>query len=136
MHLGARLLSGVGSVNVFAFATEVSAAQGDAFDAYFQFLDLEQHVNSQGFFPAGNRYMPATGASVLVDVGNIDSAKRFTRAATQPFPQDASIWKLSFMSTDPLAGTVSLKIKLTESGATRSVFMLAALRIDGFLEIC
>lgn len=136
MTLGARLLRSVVSVNSFDYSTEISAARGDAFIVYLQFTDKDQHRRELGFTPEGNRYMPAAGATVLVDVSNIDDAKKFTRSATQPFAQDPSIWALSFLSSDPLAGTVSLKLRLTESGVTRTVFLQAALRIDGVLEIC
>jgi hypothetical protein len=134
--LGARLLKSVVSVNSFGYATQVEASSGDAFTAYFQLIDKDQHKNIEGVFPEGLRYMPLTGASVLVDVNSIDDAKKFTRSATQPFAQDPSIWALSFMAADPLAGTVGLKIRLNESGVIRTVFLQAALRINGTLEIC
>lgn len=136
MNLGARFLTAVGGVNVFGFTTAVEAVAGDAFDVYFQFVDKEQHTNSNGFFPAGNRYMPAAGSTVTVTVLNLDSAKQFIRVATQPYVQDASIWKFSILTTDPVAATVSLKITLTDGAVVRTVYAQAALRINGIGETC
>jgi hypothetical protein len=136
MRLGARLLTAVGNVNVFSYATEASASVGDPLDVYLQLVDTDQHLNSQGFFPAGNRYMPASGAVLLIDIQNLDDAKAFTRAATQPFAQDPSIWRLQILATDPVAGTVSLRARLTESGITRSFTLQAALLFDGDRELC
>lgn len=136
MKLGARILSGVGNVNVFAYTTAVEASVGDAVDVYLQLVDVEQHLNSQGFFPAGNRYMPLAGATLAVDVQNLDAAKAFTRVATQPFAQDPSIWRFSVLATDPVAGTVSLRLRLVEAGSTRTLGLQAALRFDGSAEAC
>lgn len=136
MNQGVRFLSAVGSVNVFGFTTAVEAVAGDAFDVYFQFVDKDQHTNSGGFFPAGNRYMPAAGATVVVTVLNIDSAKQFVRTASQPFAQDASIWRFGILATDPVAATASLKITLTEGSTVRTVYAQAALRVDGIQESC
>jgi hypothetical protein len=130
MTLGVRFLTAVGSVNIFSYATQVDANSGEAFDVYFQLIDKDQHQVSQGFTPGGNRYMPAVGATASVDVKNIDDSKKFSRAATQPFSQDPSIWKMSLLSTDPLSGTVSLKFKLTEGAVVRSVTLLGAIRMD------
>lgn len=136
MILGARLLTSVVSVNFFDFTTQVEAAGGDAFDVYFQFIDKEQHTSSEGYSPSGNRYMPTPGASVVTTVLNLDGARQFSRVATQPFAQDPSIWKVSFLSTDPLDGTGSFKVVLTEGGVARTVYLQAALRIDNIREIC
>jgi len=136
MNLGVRFLSAVGNVNVFSFTTSVEAVAGDAFDVYFQLIDQNQLTNSNGFFPAGNRYMPATGASIVVTVLNIDSAKRFIRVASQPFAQDASILKFSILATDPVPATASLKITVTEGSTVRTVYAQAALRVNGIQETC
>ncbi len=136
MRLSARLLTAVGNVNVFAYTTELQASVGDPLDVYLQVVDTDQFLTSAGFTPAGNRYMPVAGATMTVDIQNLDDAKAFTRAAVQPFALDASIWKFSILATDPVAGTVSLRVKLTEAGVTRSFSLQAALLFDGNLELC
>jgi hypothetical protein len=132
----ARILDSVLSVNSYDPVVAKSATSGDAFDVYFQLVDNSKHKATHGYYPEGLRYIPATGASVEVTVLNLDSSRQFVRAATQPFSQDASIWKISILSTDPVAGTVSLKIKLTESGQTKTFILNGALRLDGIQETC
>jgi hypothetical protein len=136
MNLGARLLTAVGSVNVFGYTTEVEATSGDAFDVYLQLIDRDQLKADAGFTPSGQRYMPAVGATLQVTMPNLDSSKVVTRMATQPFAQDASIWKFSVLSTDPLDSTASLKLVLNESGVIRTAFLQAVLLLDGIQEMC
>jgi len=133
MLLAARLLNDVNGVNSFDFVTAYEVATGDAFDVYFQFYNAGR---GRGSSPEAPRYMPAAGATVSVTVLNLDSAKQFVRVAAQPFAQDPSIWRFSILSTDPVTGTVSLKVALTEAGATRTVQLQGALRVDSVLEVC
>ena|SRR5260221_717932 len=136
MHLSARLLTTVGSVNSFLYATELRASVGDPVDVYFQLVDLDQLPQSQAWQPVGLRYCPVPGATMTVDVQNLDDAKAFTRAAAQPFVGDASIWKLQLLSTDPLRGTTNLRFRLNEAGVIRSFTLQAALLFDGDRELC
>lgn len=136
MLLGARLLSGVNSVNNFIFTPNYEASAGNAFDLYFQLTDREQHKTDQGFSPAGLRYIPGAGATVSVTALNLDASKVLTRTATKPFAGDTSIWKVSFLASDPLTGTISLKITLVEGGVVRTVAIQAAVLVDGQNEVC
>jgi hypothetical protein len=139
MNLGARILSSVGGVNDFDPATEVQAMKGDAFDVYLQLIDKEQHKASQGFYPEGLRYIPASGATLQVTVLSIVPTKQFVRVATAPFtatPSDTSIWKFSILATDPVEGTVSLQLTLTEGAVVRTVYMQAVIKIRGIQESC
>jgi hypothetical protein len=136
MHLSGRVLLNVSSVNSFLFGTQAQASVGDPLDFYFQLVDLDQLPQNQSWQPFGLRYCPATGATMLVDVQNLDDAKAFTRVATQPFSGDTSIWKLSLLATDPLKGTVSLRCKLNEGGVIRSFTMQAVLLFQGDRELC
>lgn len=135
MRLSARLLTSVGSANVFSYATELQASVGDPLDVYFQLVDLDQ-LQGPAFIPNGLRYVPAVGATMLVDVQNLDDARAFTRAATQPFVGDSSVWKVPILSSDPLTGTVSLRVRLTEAGVTRSFTLQAALLFGADRELC
>lgn len=136
MRLSGRVLLNVSSVNSFTYGTEVQASVGDAVDVYVQLVDLDQLPQNQAWQPFGLRYCPLTGATMTVDVQNLDDAKAFTRAATQPFTGDTSIWKLSLLATDPVKGTVSLRFRLNESGVIRTFTLQAAVLFDGDRELC
>lgn len=114
MLLSARMLSDVGGVNNFDVTDAVRFSVGDAPAVYFQLIDESLDRTSQGYNPPGRRYMPAALAELEVVLDNIDTAKVVTRDATQPFPLDPSIWMIQLMSTDQVAGTVNLRLKLTE----------------------
>lgn len=111
MLLSARPIKDVGSVNVFTWATQLEYTQGDTVDLYFMLVDRTQDTRSD---PPGRRYMPAAGATLQVTLDNIDQAKQLTRAATQPFTNDPSIWKVSIIATDVIKGTCGLALALTE----------------------
>ena len=49
--------------------------------------------------------------------------------ATQPFTQDASIWRVDVMATDTVKGTVNAKLLLTEGVVARRAVLPAVLRI-------
>ncbi len=136
MLLGARLLSGVSSVNAFDFVSTVEATQGEAFDVYLQLIDKQRHTQAQGYDPAGLRYMPASGATLTVQVLNLDASKQLTRVASQPYAQDDSIWKFSILATDPVKGTVNLKLTLTEGAVVRTAYLQAALSVSGDQVTC
>lgn len=132
MVLSARMLKDVANVNTFSPTNQAKFTVGDQVTLYFQLIDSALDTPQQGFSPAGRRYVPAVGATLQVIVDNIDDAKAVERYATQPYPQDPSIWALTLLPTDPIpAGTASLKLYLTEGPkATRGV-ALAALGIMG-----
>lgn len=132
MQLAANPLIDVCSVNDYVVATEVEMSKGDATTFYFQLVDREKNLSQHGYRPAGLRYIPADGATVTVTFVSIDASKQFDRVATNPFPGDRSIWAVSVLATDPLDGTKSLRIRLTESGTSRTVAMQAALLINAF----
>jgi hypothetical protein len=108
------MLNSVASVNAFDWAEQVEFTQGDTADIYFQLIDASVDKAVRGYVPAGRRYAPAAGATMSVKLDNIDDAIALTRAATQPFTNDPSIWKLSVVSTDKIIGTCALAITLTE----------------------
>ena len=136
MQLSARLLTDVGSVNDFDFITSIEAGVGDAFDVYLQLIDKQKHPASKGFNPGGLRYIPAAGATMSVRFDNLNAAKQFSRVATQPFATDTSIWRCSVLSSDPLTGTISITITLTEGAVIRSFHIPAAILVSGGPESC
>lgn len=114
------MLDNVASVNGFDWATQVEYTSGDGpVDVYFQLVDLNQDRVSAGFKFGGRRYAPAVGATVQVTIANIDDLVQVVRAATQPFANDPSIWKVTMLATDKVSGTCALSIKLTEGAAVK-----------------
>ena len=127
MKLSARVLNSVVSVNSFTETEELEFHVGDPTTLYLQLVDLDQRPSCQGYNPPGRRYMPTAGATLAVTFINIDSAKQFIRSATQPYAQDPSIWAIPVLATDPLAGTVDIKVILTEGTTTKTFTLHAAL---------
>lgn len=127
MLLSARLLGNVSSVNSFSHEDTIRFTEGDTVTVYFQLIDLALDKSSDGFVPAGRRYMPEVGATMEITLGFIDDAKTIVRAATQPYPtRDPSVWALSLFATDSVRGTVDMRLKLTEgSKVTRGVIRQA-----------
>lgn len=115
MKLQVLPLIDVQGVNDFVYASQIEMTQGDATDVYFQLVDGEKNLSQHGYNPPGLRYLPQAGATLQVTFINIDDASKVVRFATQPYAQDQSIWKISLLSTDPIAGTVNLKFVLTET---------------------
>lgn len=145
MLLSFRFLTDVAGVNSFEAAVSAEISQGDAQDLYFQLIDAGLDRGEQGYMPAGRRYMPASPATMTVTFTNTNtgpttggdfqlsprinpgSLDTFTRAATQPFAQDSSIWKVSILASDPLNGTVQMKPVLTEPTRTLTVAQMPGL---------
>lgn len=130
MILSARILTDVGSVNAFSVAQVAEFTEGDAFDLYFQLIDSTLDLTSTDHPTStpGRRYMPPATSTLTAVVDNIDDAKKITRACTQPFSQDPSIWKLTIMSSDSIKGTSNLKLTLMEPGNTKRALVKNVLR--------
>jgi len=118
MLLSARFLLDVANVNSYEHAAQLEFNAGDAQVIHLQLIDAALDRAEQGFSPAGRRYMPPAGSTLQLTMLNIDDAKKVTRFATQPYAQDPSIWAVSILATDPLKGSVSLKLVLAEPGRT------------------
>lgn len=116
MKLSLRFLNDVASVNSFEPADSFEFFAGDNQTLYFQLVDISLDRPEHGFNPAGRRYMPPATSTLQVTLSNIDDAKKIVRMATQPFPLDPSIWAITILPSDPVKGTVGLKLVLTEPG--------------------
>lgn len=130
MLLSARFLNQVSSVNAFEYVSNAQWTAGDTVTLYFQLIDLNLDKPVQGFQPAGRRYMPAAGATLSVKLDNINDAIAVTRSATQPYPQDSSIWAVQILSTDTIRGTCDLVLNLTESAVKTSGRVVAGVLIS------
>jgi hypothetical protein len=133
--LAVRPLIDVQGVNDYIEAQQLEMNLGDIADFYFQLVDMEKNLQQHGYSPPGLRYFPATGATMAVTFLNLNAAKQFVRTATQPF-DDSSIWKVPLLATDPLAGTVSIKIVLTEGSTVRTIYGQAVILVKGFNQLC
>jgi hypothetical protein len=123
--LSARILKNVNGVNAFEHAPVMEFTEGDGPTIYFQLVDSTSDRAEQGFFPPGRRYVPNVGATLQCVLHHIDDARKVTRFASQPFPQDTSIWALTLLPTDTIRGTTDMLLTLTEGsrvtrGALRS----------------
>ena len=129
MKLGIRILDCVVDVNHFEPTTTVEWTEGDSPAIYFQLVDERKDKANEGFSPPFRRFMPATGATMAITLESIDDAKRVTRAATQPFSNDASIWMVDVLSTDLIGGTINMRVVLTEDSVVTNAYKAAAARV-------
>jgi hypothetical protein len=134
MLLSARVLKDVANVNSFEFASSVSWTEGDALYLYFQLVDAGLDTDKD---PLGRRYMPPATSTLTVVLENIDDARKLTRTATQPFPEDASIWRVQILATDKIRGTPQMRLTLVEPGPkTTYGLMKDAIRIQSQSNVC
>jgi hypothetical protein len=99
--------------------------EGDPVTVFVQLIDasLDKAVG-------GRRYMPASGATLQVVLMNIDTAKTYTKNASQPYPtSDPSIWSISIAAADLVRGTVNAQLVLTEGAVIRRGLLPAAIRV-------
>lgn len=122
MILSGRILGNVANANNFTYEDAVEFTEGDTLYVFIQLIDTTLDKADQGFKPAGRRYAPAAGSTLSVVINNIDTAKTYTKTATQPFATDASIWRISISSSDAIVGTSDMKLTLTETAVvTRGI---------------
>jgi hypothetical protein len=114
MQLSARMLTDVNGVNSFEYANQVECVEGDGPLVSFQLIDVTVDRATDGFVPGGRRYIPAVGATLSVVIDSLNDSTKITRSATQPFATDSSIWQVQLMSTDPIRGTATMRLTLTE----------------------
>ncbi len=124
MLLSCRFLTDVSNINSFEYASAAEIAEGDDQTLYFQLVDSSVDRPEQGFQPSGRRYVPADGATLTVTFVNVDDAKQFIRSADHPYEGDTSIWSVPLLSTDPLKGTTSLKMVLTQDTSKLNISMM------------
>lgn len=128
--LSVRFMTDVQSVNAWRYTSQAEFYEGDACDVYFQIVDAS--VVGTEYGPSGRRYIPAAAATLQVVAENVEDARKVTRFASNPFPDDRSIWKLALTATDALAGTVTLRFILTEGVKVTHFVMNGALRLHNY----
>lgn len=123
MLLSAKLLNNVSGVNTFEVSNQTSFTEGDLPVIYLRLIDLQSKVD---------RYVPDAGATLSVTFTNVDTSKSFTKVATQPFVGDKSIWSFTFLSTEHVKGSISLKLTLTEGSVVTRGLVNSALLVQPF----
>lgn len=131
MRLSIQLLDTGTTLNRFTPKTQVTIAQGETIDLFFQFVDLDQKI----------RYVPATGATVLVEIprfpeafataSNVRTVSDFSvrRNASAAFPtDDRSIWKLS-LTTAETAQMMSTNLRVTVTEGLKVSIALLSMAI-------
>jgi hypothetical protein len=102
MRFGLVALKNVCDINGFEEAMELRLVAGNPGQVYFRLVDLDRRVSAdQG---AGYlRFVPASGATMSMTIGAIDSNSVVTRSLSNPFSDDRSIWLLPILASDQLA---------------------------------
>ena len=116
MKLSAKFLKNVANINCFEHTDQWDMAEGSAQTLYFQIVD--SHKEDLRYITGATTY------SVDVTFLSIDTGLEFTKAATQNFADDKSVWSIALTAAEvPTSGAV--KFKLTED-AVESQFRVEA----------
>lgn len=138
MRLSAKILENVSGVNHWNYASEANVYEGQVNEIYIQLVDISKaiHIDSViGEIPEyPMRYIPQ-GSSIAVAAvfPALDDSEEFSIAATQPFADDKSIWKITIPSSQlPKSG--NFQLNLTEDGVVKSVIVKSAISAE-LLEV-
>jgi len=129
VNLSARFLSNVANVNSFIYVDRPTFTEGDTSDVYLQLIDKELDTPAFNYYPPYRRFVPTTGSTLIVVLMSLDSTRVVTKAATQPFVGDASIWKFSVTPSDRLRGSVNMRIQLNQGGIITNALIQPAINI-------
>lgn len=130
MLLSARFLNDVNGVNSFEYTTSIEFNKGTVQTIYFQLIDRSLELAINGFNPAGRRYCPPVGSTLILQMVNVEDSKKIIRPAAMAFTEDTSIWSVPIFGTDPLDGTVTLGLTLSQpNGVVLTATINAGLRI-------
>ena len=97
MLLSAQMLQDVTDVNHFRAVNQVAATAGSTIDVYFRLVDRDADTNLN---PPGRRYIPAVNCTLAVGIRSVYPNKQLLFPATNPFPQDTSIWYFRITPND------------------------------------
>lgn len=112
MRLSFIFLDRVADVNNFDEVDELRLGRATTQNLYFRLItvpDLDE---------GNERYIPAAGAIAQVNFDHIDAGRTFMRAASNPFPNDLSIFVVQILTSDAIA-IDSMTVKLTEGTNSR-----------------
>jgi hypothetical protein len=112
MKLSVKALKNVDSVNAFQYSNQAEAFQGQPNDLYFQLFDEHR----------GIRYIPDSGSILTVKFDNVNSENIIQKTASNPFPQDQSVFKVSLTSIEEI-GSGGVSFILTENGIQKPFYV-------------
>jgi hypothetical protein len=132
MRLSAKMLKNVANVNHFQYEDQVYILEGSTNEFYFRLVDLNKLTygkDSESLPDHPLRYIPAVGATIEVEFDSLFDDEKFTVNATQPFPEDRSIWKVQ-LNDDQLPRTGNFIFTLTEGTNTKRVVVRGAISVE------
>lgn len=133
MRLSAKMLKNVSSVNHFEYSSTSFLSEGGTNDIYFQLVDLDKvyypAVDTSALPNNPVRYMPITGATVGVIFDSLFDDAEITLAASQPFAQDPSIWKVT-LAADEIPASGNFIFSLTEGASVKRAVVKNALNVS------
>jgi len=107
MRLGIKMLNSGSGLNNLMYLNQVIVNPGDTATIMFQLVDLDQ---------GGQRYIPASGSLVNVNLTSIDQSKNIAKIPTNPFTDDRSVWSFNMLTTESaMAAGVNMSVKLTQT---------------------
>jgi hypothetical protein len=130
MLLSARPLVDLNGINSWEPSTQWLMTEGDSTVLAMQLIDASLDRPDQGFMPSGRRYIPDPYATLVVMVESIDDNRKVQRIATQPFPQDGSIWTVTILATDPIRGSPQVRLMLTEGSKVTRGLLRCVLKVN------
>lgn len=120
MLLSAKILKNIFGVNAFSYGTGWTIRADEPNSLYFQLVDKDQ---------ADLRYMPAALATLNVTFPALPGDSAIVVAATQPFAQDSSIWKVDLTNLQ-VPGSGAVVFALTEGATTRTFSVQNAISVE------
>jgi len=133
MRLSAKILKNVSGVNHFEYGSTAYISENNVNEIYFQLVDLDKTLDPKNDYSAlpnyPLRYMPATGATLSVIFDSLFDDAQFEKAATQPFAQDSSIWKVE-LAADELPKSGNFIFALTEGSSTKRAVVKGAISVS------
>lgn len=122
MNFAVRLLDNVCNVNDFQEVETIELIRGNPYTLYFKVV--QPNKDNLRYIPVSTP-IPATG---LAKFKHLEDGKSISRAATNPFPEDTSIWSIPILPTDEIQFD-SMTFQLTEgTGPSQKVYIM---NVDG-----
>lgn len=114
MKLGIQMLESESALNSLITTNQVEVAPGETATVMFQL------INSKN----GQRYMPATGATMTAQLVASNNVNIINKIPTQPFAaDDRSIWSFPLSATDTAkCAGVNIQVILTEGANIKKVW--------------
>ena len=135
MRLNAKILKNVVDINHWQHANQAHISENQANKIYIQLVDLEWSTKSSAeksssYLEFPIRYMSeATSIVVKAKFLSIDDSEEFEVTATQPFPDDKSIFKFTLTSAQ-IPNSGNLVIVVDEDGTEKTFVIQQAIEVD------